>query len=173
MSNRAASILIITVSVLILGVVALLFYRSMPAGEVDFDLTIFPKFHAVLNSLATLVLLAGFYFIKNGKVKPHKRCMGTGFFLSAVFFTSYVTYHSLSEPTSYGGEGVLKFIYYGVLTSHILLAVVIVPLVLFTLYFALTNQFHRHKRLARWTLPIWLYVTITGVLVYVLISPYY
>ena len=99
--------------------------------------------------------------------------MFSAFILSAVFLVSYVTYHSLSASTSYGGEGILKYIYYVILLSHIFLAVVNIPFVLFTIYNALSNQLQKHKRIARFTLPIWLYVSITGVIVYFLISPYY
>lgn len=99
--------------------------------------------------------------------------MITSIILSGIFLASYVTYHSLTEPTSYGGEGVVRIIYYILLITHIMLAATIVPLVLITLVRALSNRFDKHKRIARWTLPLWLYVTITGVIVYFMIAPYY
>jgi len=173
MSDRKASAIIIGVSVLVPCLVAFLFLRSEVPQHVNFDLAIFPKFHAILNSCTAILLLLGFYYIKKSELYSHKLCMFSAFILSAVFLVSYVTYHSLSASTSYGGEGILKYIYYVILLSHIFLAVVNIPFVLFTIYNALSNQLQKHKRIARFTLPIWLYVSITGVIVYFLISPYY
>jgi putative membrane protein len=99
--------------------------------------------------------------------------MMTALVLSSLFLISYVFYHYISAPTKYGGDGILKSIYYFILLTHILLAAVILPFILFTFYQALNGQFDKHKKVARWTFPVWLYVAITGVLVYFLISPYY
>lgn len=173
MTDRKASIIIIAVSILVPALVAALFLKSGVPQNVNFDLTLFPKFHAILNSCTAFLLLLGFYYIKRSEFYSHKLCMFAAFILSAVFLVSYVTYHSLSESTSYGGEGFLKYVYYLVLLSHIILAAVQVPFVLFTIYNSLSGQLQKHKRIARWTLPIWLYVSVTGVIVFFLISPYY
>jgi putative membrane protein len=99
--------------------------------------------------------------------------MMTAFVLSSVFLISYVTYHTFTEPTRFGGEGILKVIYYFILITHIILATAVLPMVLFSLTYGLQSRFDKHRRVAKWTFPIWLYVAISGVLVYLLISPYY
>ena len=99
--------------------------------------------------------------------------MLTAFVLSSLFLISYVTYHYFGKSTSFGGEGLIRTVYFIILITHIILAAVIVPLVLLTVYFAITGQFRKHNRIARWTFPVWLYVAISGVLVYFMISPYY
>ena len=99
--------------------------------------------------------------------------MLTAFVLSSLFLISYVTYHYFGKSTSFGGEGLIRTVYFFILITHIILAAVIVPLVLLTVYFAITGQFRKHNRIARWTFPVWLYVAISGVLVYFMISPYY
>lgn len=164
---------IVAISLLVPAIVAFLFYGPSLGLQTGIDLTFFPKFHAFLNSLASLSLLVGFYFIKNKNITAHKSSMLFAFVLSAVFLVSYVFYHSVSEPTTYGGEGFLKYFYYFILITHIFLAAIVLPFILFTFYRALSNDFVRHKKIARWTFPLWLYVTVTGVLVYFLISPYY
>lgn len=164
---------IIGISLLVPALVVVLFYVSPPEINLGIDLKIFPKFHAVLNSIATGLLLAGLYFIKNKQIAAHRAMMLSAFVVSTVFLLSYVTYHSLSEPTRYGGEGALKYVYYFILITHVVLAAGVLPFILFTFLRALTGDFAKHRRIAKLTLPVWLYVTITGVLVYLLISPYY
>ena len=165
--------IVIGVSVLVTLLVILMFYVAPPKVDLGFDLAIFPKFHAILNSIATVLLLLGLFFIKQKNITLHKVSMFAALVVSAIFLISYVTYHTLSEPTVYGGEGMLKYIYYFVLLSHILLAAGILPFILFTFYRALTSDFAKHRKIAKYTLPLWLYVTITGVVVYLMISPYY
>ena len=165
--------LIALLSVAIPVVVTLLLFVPQTGKLGDVDVTFLPKLHALLNSLTALALVAGIYFVKNGKVRYHRFAMVTAIVLSAFFLISYVTYHYQAPPTRFGGEGTIRGIYYFVLLTHIVLAAVIVPLVLLSVYFAISNQFDRHRRIARWTLPIWLYVAITGVVVYFMISPYY
>lgn len=165
--------LIIIVSVLIPAVVTALYFVSIPKVDLGFDLLWFPRFNAIMNTLTTLMLLIGLFFIKQKNIQAHKYCMTTAIILSVFFLLSYVTYHSMAESTSFGGEGVLKYIYYFVLITHIILAAVIVPLVLITFVRALMNDFAKHRKIAKWTLPLWLYVTVTGVMVYLMISPYY
>jgi putative membrane protein len=173
MSDVLVKRAIVLVSVLILSVVTLLFYVNPTDVDLGIDLKIFPKFHALLNSLTAVCLIVAFYFIRNKNINAHRYSMMTALVLSSLFLISYVFYHSISAPTKYGGDGILKSIYYFILLTHILLAAVILPFILFTFYQALNGQFDKHKKVARWTFPVWLYVAITGVLVYFLISPYY
>jgi putative membrane protein len=132
-----------------------------------------PKVNAVLNSLTAVFLMAGYYFIRRKNVVYHRAMMSMAFLLGSLFLVSYVAYHSQVASTKFGGEGLVKGIYYFILLTHIVLAAITVGLVLFTLYFALTQQFQKHRRIARWTYPIWLYVSVTGVIVYFMIAPYY
>jgi putative membrane protein len=144
-----------------------------PQVEVGFDLHILPAFHAALNFTTAVMLLTGYVFIRRGQRKVHQYAMMTAFVLSSVFLISYVTYHTFTEPTRFGGEGILKGIYYFILITHIILATAVLPMVLFSLTYGLQSRFDKHRRVAKWTFPIWLYVAISGVLVYLLISPYY
>lgn len=154
-------------------VVAVLYYFPeafrIPGAQVKF----LPAVNAVLNSLTALFLVLGFLFIRKKQVTRHRAMMITAFSLSSLFLVSYVVYHSQVPSTKFGGEGLIRVVYLALLLSHILLAIVTVGLVLFTLYFALTQQFVKHRRIARWTFPVWLYVSVTGVIVYFMISPYY
>ena len=132
-----------------------------------------PAVNAALNSLTAVALLTGYYFIRQKNVLAHRAAMGTAFGLGALFLVSYVAYHSQVASTHFGGVGLARALYFLLLLTHISLAAVTVALVLFTLYFALTGQYTKHKRIARWTFPIWLYVSVTGVIVYFMIAPYY
>ncbi|SNR40232.1 MULTISPECIES: DUF420 domain-containing protein [Hymenobacter] len=132
-----------------------------------------PAVNAALNSLTAVFLMLGYYFIRRKEVAKHRAMMGIAFLLGSLFLVSYVAYHSQVESTKFGGEGAIRFVYYFILLTHIVLAAITVGLVLFTLYFALTEQFQKHRRIARWTYPIWLYVSVTGVIVYFMIAPYY
>jgi len=163
---------VIVVSILVPVLVAVL-YLLPKEGEVSDEVYLLPLLNAIINGTTTIVLIAAFIAIKNKNRKLHQQLMVTALVLSAVFLLSYVTYHSLAESTHYGGEGIMKTIYLSVLLSHILLAIVIVPLVLVTFVRALSEKFDKHRKIARITLPLWLYVTITGVIVYLMISPYY
>lgn len=165
--------LIILISVAVPLVVAFLFYGPALDLEVSVDLSFFPKFHATLNSIASIALLLGGGFIWKKKIVAHQVSMLLAFCVSTIFLLSYVFYHSISTPTIFGGEGIIKIIYYFILITHIFLAAIVLPFILFTFYRALTNSFEQHKKIARITYPLWLYVTVTGVLVYFLISPYY
>lgn len=173
MSSKNLTLPITIVSIAVPLVVLVLFYLKPPEVEVGFDLHILPPFHAALNFTTALMLLMGFYFIKNNQRKAHQYAMITAFALSSIFLVSYVVYHTFTEPTRFGGEGLIKGIYYFILISHILLAVVILPMILFTLSHGLQAKYDKHRKIAKFTLPIWIYVAITGVLVYLLISPYY
>jgi putative membrane protein len=173
MRDRSINLAITAVSIAIPLLVLTLFYLKPPDVRIGFDLKILPALNASLNFTTALLLLTGFYFIRNRKIHSHRLCMITAFCFSALFLISYVTYHTLTEPTSYGGEGIMRTIYFAILITHIVLAAAIVPLVLITLVRGLQEKFDRHRKIARWTFPLWLYVSITGVVVYLMLSPYY
>ena len=128
-----------------------------------------PHLNVALNALSALLLVAGLRAIRSGRRRLHARLMLAAFGSSTVFLASYVTYHSLKEHTVYPGTGLLRGIYLCILFSHVVLAIVNLPLVLRTLYLAVRERFESHRRIARWTFPIWLYVSVTGVVVYLLL----
>ncbi|MBS3916021.1 MAG: DUF420 domain-containing protein [Bacteroidetes bacterium] len=133
-----------------------------------------PKVNAILNSAVSVLLLSGYIAIRFQKKRQiHKILMLSAFLFSAMFLVSYVIYHMVMPSTPYCGEGWMRYVYFFILISHILLAAIILPLVLYTIYFSTSGNYSRHKKIARWTFPIWLYVSITGVAVYLLISPCY
>jgi putative membrane protein len=141
--------------------------------NLGFDVHIFAKINAVINSLVTLLLAAALVAVKQQKFILHKRLMLSAMVLSILFLISYICHHLLAGDTKYGGSGPLRYFYFFILTTHIFLAAIILPFILFTAYRALTGEYETHKKLARITWPIWFYVSMTGVLVYLLISPYY
>ncbi len=165
--------LIIALSIAIPLIVTLLYLMPKTGWAEGTDLRFLPLTNAIINGTTTLMLIAGGVAVKQKRYTLHQRFMTMALVLSACFLISYVIYHASAESTSYGGEGALQYIYYFILLTHILLAIVIVPLVLITVVRAWSQRFDRHKKIARITLPLWLYVTVTGVLVYVMISPYY
>jgi len=127
-----------------------------------------PHFQAMLNTAATLMLASGYYFIRGAKPDLHRNCMATALVISSVFMVSYLTYHAHVGYMPFAGQGIIRPFYFTLLASHVILATVIVPLVLTTVYFAIKADFNRHPRLARWTLPLWLYVSVSGVVIYLL-----
>ena len=127
-----------------------------------------PHFQAVLNSAATIMLGAGFYFIRQRQLERHRNCMIAALVISSVFMISYLTYHAAVGYMPFAGQGSIRPFYFTLLASHVILAAAIVPLVLITVYFALRGNFTRHPRIARWTLPLWLYVSVSGVIIYLL-----
>jgi putative membrane protein len=161
--------LIIALSIILPLAVAILFKVRITG----YDFSFLPPIYATINGLTALFLIAAVIAIKNGQRKIHenliKICMG----LSATFLLMYVAYHMTSESTSFGGEGVIRYIYFFILLTHILLSVVIIPLVLFTFSRGISRNYAGHRRLAKYAFPLWLYVAITGVIVYIMISPYY
>lgn len=166
--------LVVGVSMFIVAVVmALYFLRGDATPEVGFDLTILPLANAIFNSFTTVFLAAAYIAIRRKQRETHKRFILAAFATTALFLITYLVYHSLAPSTPYGGEGFLRYVYYFVLITHVVLAAVIVPLALFALFTGLNLEIPRHRRIARWAMPLWLYVSITGVLVYVMISPYY
>jgi uncharacterized membrane protein YozB (DUF420 family) len=132
-----------------------------------------PHLNAVLNSTSALLLLAGFRFIRHGRILAHRNCQVTAFVTSTLFLVSYLTYHYYHGATRFAGQGPVRPLYFAILITHTILAVVIVPLILVTLYRAARKDFIRHRRIARWTLPLWLYVSITGVIVYLMLYHLY
>ncbi|SRR6266550_2346342 len=132
-----------------------------------------PHLNAVLNSTSALLLLAGFRFIRHGRIRAHRNCQLTAVTTSALFLVSYLTYHYYHGATRFPGEGLVRPVYFTILITHTILAVVIVPLIIVTLYRAARGDFFRHRRIARWTLPLWLYVSVTGVIVYLMLYHVY
>ncbi|PRY86210.1 DUF420 domain-containing protein [Mongoliibacter ruber] len=132
-----------------------------------------PHLNAVINSAATIALIMGLYFIKQKNIALHRASMTAAFGLGAIFLVAYVIYHAAAESTSFGGEGFIKSVYYFILITHIILAAVALFPILLAYYYGYTDQRQKHKKVVKYAYPIWLYVTITGVLVYLMISPYY
>ncbi len=165
--------LIFVVSVAVPVLVGYIIYRPMAHGPEEKWVSLLPHFNAAINATTSLLLLVGLYFIKTGRISLHRATMLTAFFLGCLFLVSYIVYHSSVPSTSFGGEGTIRVIYYLLLTTHIILAIVVVPFVLLALYYALTDKVPKHKKIVKIAYPIWLYVSITGVLVYLLIRPYY
>lgn len=164
---------VVALTILINLIVVVLFFMPKFKTNPHFDLTFLPMFNAIFNSFTTIFLFAALYFIKKKNIKVHRRFIYAAFTSTTLFLITYLTYHSLAESTSYGGDGLLKYIYYFVLITHIVLAVPTVLLALLTAVRGLQMKKEKHRQIARWTMPIWLYVSITGVIVYLLISPYY
>lgn len=165
---------IIVVSIVIPVVVAILFgVKLKDFGYNVTPLSFLPPVYATINGITAVVLIAAVMAIKNGKQKLHERLMTTALWLSVVFLVMYVAYHMTAESTKFGGEGSLRYLYFFLLISHILLSIAIIPLVLITYVRALAQRFDRHRKIAKITFPIWLYVAVTGVIVYLMISPYY
>ncbi|MDR7130419.1 putative membrane protein [Algoriphagus sp. 4150] len=164
---------IIAISVIIPVVVAVLIF--MPS-KIDLGaewVYFLPHLNAVINSAATLALIAGLLFIKKGNIPLHRASMTTAFSLGAIFLVSYVVYHAAADSTSFGGEGMIRSIYYFLLLTHIILAAVALFPILFAYYYGYTDQREKHRKVVKFAYPIWLYVTVTGVIVYLMISPYY
>jgi len=173
MSERTLSLTIYSISIIVVILVAFLLYVPQAITIEGLNVMVLPKLNAYINSACTILLTLGFYFIRNKRIAAHRMMMMSAFGLSTLFLLSYVTYHSQAPSTTFGGEGMIRIVYFTILITHIVLAAIIVPLALFTLLRAWRSEFPLHKKIARWTLPIWLYVTITGVIVYLMISPYY
>lgn len=161
---------IIVISIAIPVVVAILFGIRLENVK---PLSFLPPIYAAVNGYTAIILLFALWAIKNRKINLHEQLMKIAIGLSLVFLIMYVAYHLTSDPTPFGGEGWVKNVYYFILISHILLSITIIPLVLISYVRAITQQFTLHRKIARITFPIWLYVTITGVIVYLMISPYY
>ncbi len=141
--------------------------------NIGIDFSFLPPLHASLNALAAVMLVFALYFIKNGQVENHRKAIYAAMVCSALFLVSYVLYHFTTPETKYGGEGALRTVYFILLLTHVVLAAVILPFILLTFTRAYTNQFERHKKMARWVFPLWLYVAISGPICYLMLKPYY
>ena len=166
--------LIIAVSIIIPLVVALLFGVKLKDFGFDVEpLTFLPPIYATINGFTAVLLIAAVVAIKNGKKKLHQRMMTSAIALSVAFLVMYVAYHMTADSTKFGGVGTIRYVYFFILFTHIVLSIAIIPMVLIAYVRALGKNFDKHKKIARITFPIWLYVAITGVVVYLMISPYY
>ena len=166
--------LIIAVSVIIPIVVAILFGVKLKDFGYDVEpLSFLPPIYATTNGFTAVLLVAAVVAIKNGKRKLHERMMSSAIALSIAFLVMYVAYHMTADSTKFGGIRTIRFVYFFILVTPIVLSIVIIPMVLITYVRALGKNFDKHKKIARITFPIWLYVAISGVVVYLMISPYY
>lgn len=169
-SNRKYTVLIWVLSIAIPIVVAILFSVKIPGVE---RLGFLPPIYASINGLTAIILVAAVYQIRKGNRKIHERLMKTAITCSVLFLIMYMAYHMTSDSTKYAGEGMWKYVYYFILLTHILLSVIVIPFVLITYVRAISGQFYKHRKIARITYPLWLYVAVSGVIVYLMISPYY
>ena len=172
--EKKYNVWIIVLSIAIPLVVAILFGVNL--RDLGYDvkpLTFLPPIYATTNGITAIVLILAVNAIKNGKRKLHENLMKFAILLSVLFLGMYVAYHMTADSTKFGGEGAIKYIYYFILITHILLSIIIIPFVLVTYVRALAERFDKHKKLARITFPMWLYVAVTGVIVYLMIAPYY
>ena len=160
------------VTVLVLGLVAMMRQIKLPLPE-GVELNFLPQVHAILNSMVAVLLVFALVAIKRKNVLLHKRAISAAMICSIVFLACYVVYHISHAETKFGGEGPIRIVYYVLLISHIVLAAASFPFILFTWIYGYTNQFHKHRRMAKWVFPIWLYVAVTGPVCYLMLRPYY
>ncbi len=158
------------ISIVVPVAVAVLFTVRIPGVE---RMGFLPPIYATINALTAVILIISVIQIKKGHRKNHEFLMKTAILLSLLFLLLYIAYHMTSDSTKYGGDGIVKYLYYFILITHIMLSITVIPFVLITYVRAITGKFEKHKAIARITFPLWLYVAITGVIVYVMISPYY
>jgi len=168
--EKRFNLMITITSVVIPIVVALLFMVKIPNVA---TLSFLPPIYATINGLTAVLLLVAVWAIKNGNRSLHQKLMTTNIVLSLLFLVMYIAYHMTSDSTAYGGEGYIKYVYYFILITHIILSIALIPMVLRTYAKAYLKDYESHRYLAKYTFPIWLYVAVTGVVVYVMISPYY
>lgn len=168
--SKKYNIWIWILSILIPVAVAVLFTVRIPGIE---RMGFLPPIYATINGLTALLLVLAVIQIKKGNRKVHERLMKTAIVFSILFLLMYIMYHMTSDSTKFGGEGIIKYVYYFILLTHILLSVLVIPFVLITYVRAISGNFDAHKKIARITFPLWLYVAVTGVIVYLMIAPYY
>jgi len=165
---------IILLSIIIPVAVAILFRVNL--RKLGFDvspLTFLPPIYASINAVTALILVIALWAVKTKKIILHERLMKTAICCSVLFLILYIAYHMTSDSTKFGGEGTIRYVYYFILITHIVLSIVVIPFVLITYVRALAKRFDDHKKIARVTFPLWLYVAVSGVVVYIMISPYY
>lgn len=166
---------ILTISIVADLFILLLFFAPFIGyeGKLGFDVFILPRLNGVFNSFTFIFLVAAFIAIRRKNINLHRGFILAAFTTTLLFLVSYLSFHYLAPPQSYGGEGLIRPIYYFILITHSTLAAIVVPLALFALVWGWTMQIKKHKRIVRWTMPIWLYVSLTGVVVYLMMAPYY
>jgi putative membrane protein len=166
--------IIYIISIIIPVAVALLFTIKLKDFGIDIEpLSFLPPIYATINGITALLLIFAVYSVKKGNTKLHERLMKLAILCSVLFLLMYIAYHITSHSTPYGGTGTIRYVYFFILITHILLSIIVIPLVLITYVKALSEKFDQHKKIAKIAFPIWLYVAITGVIVYIMISPYY
>lgn len=171
-NDAKARVLIFTFSAIVFAAVVIL-GRIQLKVDLGFDVHVFAKINAVINSLVAVLLLGALFAVKSANYQLHKRMMMTAMILSVIFLLSYIAHHLFAGETPFGGEGTIRTFYYLILFTHIPLAGLILPFILFSAYRALIGEWPAHKKLVKFTWPIWFYVAVTGVVVYFMISPYY
>ncbi len=154
-------------------IVVVILGRVQYKADLGFDIHIFAKINTVINSLVAVCLVAALLAVKNRHYLLHKRLMMSALVLSVFFLGFYIAHHLFAGETKFGGVGTIRLVYFIILATHILLAAIILPFILFTAYRALTGEYERHKKIAKYTWPLWFYVAVTGPVVYFFISPYY
>lgn len=169
MNEKKYKKIAIILSIVLPVAVALLFSVKIEG----YDFGILPSIYATINGITAIVLLSAYFAIKNGKRKLHKNLINVAVSLSVAFLLMYVVYHATSDSTEYGGTGYIAYLYYFILISHIILSVIITPFVCFTYLKGYLGDYEGHKKLTRITFPLWMYVAVSGVIVYFMISPYY
>ena len=185
--DKNANALIIILSIVVPTLVAFLLFNPAKIENIGDWVYFLPHLHAVVNGLTAIILPLALYFVKKGDIPSHKKLMTVAFILGALFLVSYVVYHASVPSTKFGDVdgsgivsaeeiarlGIMRTVYFVVLLSHIVLAAIVLPFVLFSYFYALKSNVEMHKKVVRYAFPIWLYVSITGVVVYLMISPYY
>ena len=171
-NDKTVKWLIGIVSVVVFAVIAAL--PKIHLGiKLPFDPHIFAAVNASINTIVSVLLVLAYVLVRNKKYEEHKKVMLTAIVLSSLFLVSYIAHHLFAGETKFGGVGAIRPVYFALLISHIILAAIILPAILFTAYRSLTGEYAKHKKIARYTFPFWLYVSVTGVIVYLMISPYY
>jgi putative membrane protein len=172
-NDKQARLLIGVFSFMVFAVIVSL--GKLPKLDIDlgFDVHVFAIINAITNSLVAILLVLAMVAVKQKKYIRHKKLMMGAMYLSIVFLVSYIAHHLFAGETKFGGTGTIRYIYFFILATHIVLAAVILPFILFTAYRGLTGEFEAHRKLAKYTWPLWLYVAVTGPIVYLMISPYY
>lgn len=172
-NDRKAKALIGIFSAVVFLVIVALGRLPKPDIDLGFDPHLFARVNAVINSLVAILLIAAYVAVRKKRYERHKKFMFAAMYLSVAFLVSYIAHHLLAGDTKYGGEGAIRYVYFILLITHIFLAAIILPFILFTAYRGLTGEYEKHKKLSRYTWPLWLYVAVSGPLVYLMISPYY
>lgn len=177
MNDKVIARLITGISVFVLVVVVILQSKVLnifpDKSAIPSWVFFLPTLNAIINGTCSVLLLLSLYYIKKKDIATHKNINILTFILSSLFLVSYIIFHATGIKTTYGGQGAVRYIYYFILLTHIVLAAIVLPLILFSFQRGLQMQVEKHRRLVRWSYPIWLYVTVTGVIVYLMISPYY